>query len=80
MPLPAPFLKKLRYTAECGRRPTKRVWGGLQGWAAALLMLDTGADLSDASDRTRLSTLGSAVLACVLRMPKARLEGFRVRV
>ena len=43
-----------------------------QGWAAALLTLDTGANLSDASDRTGLSTLGSAMLACLLRMPKAR--------
>lgn len=45
-----------------------------QGWAAALLTLDTGADLSDAGDRTRLSTLGSAMLAALLRMPKARPE------
>ncbi|KAK9838453.1 hypothetical protein WJX81_000207 [Elliptochloris bilobata] len=44
--------------------------GAAQGWAAALLTLDTGADLSNADERTRLSTLGSAMLACLLRMPK----------
>jgi hypothetical protein len=43
-----------------------------QGWAAALLVLDTGADLGAASERTRLSPLGCAMLATLLRMPKAR--------
>lgn len=44
-------------------------WSG-QGWAAALLTLDTGADLGDTDDRTRLAPLGCAMLACLLRMPQ----------
>ena len=59
---------------ERNRRPA-HIWDWpCQGWAAALLTLDTGADLSDAGDHTRLSTLGSAMLASLLRMPKAWLN------